>query len=147
MNNQDYFWGTKIITSTPLTEFDAAATQAGVAIDVSHAEAFVASLEVTARATGSVIVKDIQFCDKSDFSGTNISTYTNEYALANDRLSTVAPITQTSLAAVGSRKIAYPNLAKNGQKFARFRFDTVGTVDLSAQLIVAVNYANAPVAE
>lgn len=145
MNNKDYFYQTKSATALAPATISSAAVQNGVAISVDGVYSFKFILDLYARTNGSIKIQDIQFANDSSFT-VNVSTYTaDEDLLKNNVMSSTSAINQTALSAVGKSTIRFDNKAINGQKFARVRTVTTGTVNLGAQVWAELLMDSAPV--
>ncbi len=151
MNVRNYFDRTKLVTALAYGTRSSAAVQTGSAIDVTDAVALKFVLDVVSRSDGSVKIQDIQFSDTSDFSGSNVSTYTADADLIkNNPSSSTSAIAQTSLSAAGKTAVSIENKAVNGQKYARVRtVTTVGdsAVSLVSQVFAEIAYNYSPVVQ
>ncbi len=144
MNNRDHFFGTRVETALATAALSSAATQTGVAIDISNVAAIAFVEHVSVFATGTFGIQDVQFADDSSFT-TNVVTITaDDFLMKNDRSSATSAIAQTVLAATGRRKLSLENRAVNSQKWCRVRTVTTGTVSLTASVIALLEFNDQP---
>jgi predicted secreted protein len=147
MNNRDHFFGTRVETALATAALSSAATQNGVAIDVSNVAAIAFVEHVSVFSTGTFGIQDVQFADDSSFT-TNVVTITSDdFLMKNDRSSATSAIAQTVLAATGRRKLSLENRAVNSQKWCRVRTVTTGTVSLTASVIALLDFNEQPVVQ
>lgn len=148
MTNTDYFYGSRFVFPLPATALSSATVTNGVAISLDKAVSFACCLKVSNWVSGSVQIQDIQVADDDAFT-TNVVTFSAssnpEQVLGNDRSSTVDAFTQTLLSADGEKAIYFRSLGVDGQAFIRVRLVSVGTVDLTAEVVGIKLETEAPI--
>jgi len=148
MTNTDYFYGTRTIVGLLPVTLSSASVTNGLPISLEKGVSYKMSLVVYSRTNGTAQIQDLQVADDSAFT-TNVTVFSasqnQNQVLGSDRSSTVDAFTQTLLNADGIKSIHFRPLGLNEQAFIRPRVVTVGTVALSAFIIVEKLETEAPI--